>query len=91
MDDGAWRVVADDDDLSTVVERRQRGPFGLGNVLTLRWRPPMGTEGVFRLGVAGAALGFKGWLRGSSTLDFFQGVSEPFVVVKDGEMEGGGL
>jgi len=91
MDDGAWRVVADDDDLSTVVEWRQRGPFGLGNVLTLRWRPPMGTEGVFRLGVAGAALGFKGWLRGSSTLDFFQGVSEPFVVVKDGEMEGGGL
>lgn len=79
--DGTWFVVADDDDLSTIVEWRPVGPFGLGNLLTLRWRPPVGTKGVYRLGVAGAALGVTSWLKGSNELEFFQGVSGPFLVV----------
>ena len=40
-------------------------PLDLGSRLTLMWRPPIGTPpGTYRLGVRGAARGFRRWLGG---------------------------
>ena len=51
-----WHVIADDDDVSTIVEWDAHGPLWLASRLTLSWRPPEGTKpGTYRVGVAGAA------------------------------------
>ena len=92
-----WHVIADDDDVSTIVEWDAHGPLWLASRLTLSWRPPEGTKpGTYRVGVAGAArtvssalasfLGKSRRRAGLETpedesLEFFRGFSEPFEVL----------
>ena len=85
-----WVVVATDDDLSTAVEWTAVGPLRLGSRLTLRWRPPTGTPpGCYRIGVKGAAKGFRRWLRGED-VGFYQGYTSNFFVGGVGVGGGGG-
>ena len=98
---GEWHVIADDDDVSTIVEWDAHGPLWLASRLTLRWRPPAGTEpGTHRVGVAGAARTVSGALASffrasenthtEDALEFFRGYSKPFEVLAGGEAGAGG-
>ena len=98
---GEWHVIADDDDMSTIVEWDAHGPLWLASRLALRWRPPAGTApGTHRVGVAGAARTVSGALasfirsRGEKNtedaLEFFRGFSEPFEVLAGKEGGAGG-
>ena len=91
-----WRVVADDDDVSTMVEWEPHGPLFLASRLTLAWRPPVGAEpGTYRLGVSGAARSASRALsffirageneKPEDGLEFFRGFSEPFEVRAESE------
>ena len=76
-----WEVVATDDDLSTYVEYRPAGPFGLSSRLTLRWRPPENIPGgVYRVGVRGLARGVRKFIKRESPGEY-EGYSERFRVV----------
>ena len=84
-----WVTVATDDDLSTRVEWRSAAPLRLGSRITARWTPPAGTPpGTYRLGVVGAARGFRRWVSGKN-IAVYRGYSSPFEVVeaKDEEEE----
>ena len=75
-----WEVVATDDDLSTYVEYRPAGPFGLSSRLTLRWRPPENVPGgVYRVGVRGVARGVRKFIKRESPGEY-EGYSERFLV-----------
>ena len=75
-----WEVVATDDDLSTYVEYRPAGPFGLSSRLTLRWRPPENIPGgVYRVGVRGVARGVRKFIKRESPGEY-EGYSERFLV-----------
>ncbi|ACO63157.1 neutral/alkaline ceramidase [Micromonas commoda] len=75
-----WEVVATDDDLSTRVEYRPAGPFGLSSELTLRWRPPENIPGgVYRVGVRGVARGVRKFIKRESPGEY-EGYSERFLV-----------
>ena len=92
-----WHVIADDDDVSTIVEWDAHGPLWLASRLTLSWRPPEGTKpGTHRVGVAGAARTVSSALAfffvkrrrragletpEDESLEFFRGFSEPFEVL----------
>jgi neutral ceramidase len=97
LDPPVWRVVADDDDVSTIVEWEPHGPLFLASRLTLSWRPPNGAEpGTYRLGVSGAARSASSALslfirafreneKPEDGLEFFRGFSEPFEVRAESE------
>ena len=97
LDPPVWRVVADDDDVSTIVEWEPHGFLFLASRLTLSWRPPVGAEpGTYRLGVSGAARSASSALslftrafreneKPEDGLEFFRGFSEPFEVRAESE------
>jgi hypothetical protein len=97
LDPPVWRVVADDDDVSTIVEWEPHGFLFLASRLTLSWRPPNGAEpGTYRLGVSGAARSassafslftraFRENEKPEDGLEFFRGFSEPFEVRAESE------
>ena len=77
-----WVVMATDDDLSTTVEWTAVGPLGLGSRLALTWSPPVGTPpGCYRLGVKGAARGFRRWLRDQEA-ELYEGYTSNFFVAE---------
>ena len=84
-----WVTVATDDDLSTSVEWRRAAPLGLGSRITARWKPPAGTPpGTYRVGVVGAARGFRRWVTGKD-IAVYRGYSSPFEVVEESERDEG--
>ena len=66
--------------MSTRVEYRPAGPFGLSSELTLRWRPPENIPGgVYRVGVRGVARGVRKSIKRESPGEY-EGYSERFLV-----------